>query len=76
MTLLEEFTEYKRFVYDGNLEALQDTELRRAFFAGATVMMKQVTVAARQGEEQGVLRVEGLKDELCQFSELVTRGEA
>ena len=66
--LLEQYAKYRDQVYDSPISEVQDTELRRAFMAGATCGFMKATDLP-ETEEESLKYLDDLHAELEKFLE-------
>lgn len=77
-TVKQKWESYLAKVVPPSASHAQMIETRRAFYAGAAAMFNQVVddIGAEPSEERALGMIEGLRQELFQFSDDVKAGKA
>ena len=77
--MAEQWDQFAKLVLPKGVSATQRQEMRRAFYAGAQAILMRVIVAlAPESEptEEDLQMMQGVDDELQEFSRLVKEGRA
>ncbi len=75
-TIADGWRIYRAAIYKGELSGLQERELRRAFFAGASVLYELSTLRMPDDEAEALKHMQALHAEVREFSKTVARGGA
>lgn len=75
-TLEFQWKQISRMIFNDDTPAIQRTEMKRAYYAGAKTMFSLLTTINVEDEEEAAIKVQELDAECMEFAEKIARGEA